>query len=159
MRSRLRLYICLGALAALAAAGCGATGDETPAACLDGTGAYLGALGDAPGQVRLSGEVPISDCLAENQPGGELATVGTAMVAAATRLSAEARANPDGPAALRLGYLVGAAERGAEGTGGIHSDLLRRLQAAARYAPQARQLPDDFERGYREGAAAGRISG
>jgi hypothetical protein len=159
MRSRLRLSICLGALAALAAGGCGATDDETPVACLDGTGAYLGALGDAPGQVRLSGEVPISDCLAENQPGGELATVGTAMVAAATRLSAEARADPDGPAALRLGYLLGAAERGAEETGGIHADLLRRLQAAARYAPKERPLPEGFERSYSEGAAAGRRRG
>ena len=29
-----------------------------------------------PGEVRLSGETPISDCLAENQQGGDLATVG-----------------------------------------------------------------------------------
>jgi hypothetical protein len=64
----------------LAVAGCGETSDATPVACLDGPGAYLGALGDAPGEVKLSGEVPISDCLAENQQGGDLATVGTTMV-------------------------------------------------------------------------------
>ena len=38
------------------------------------------ALEGAPGEVRLDGETPIGDCLAENQKGGDLATVGTAMV-------------------------------------------------------------------------------
>ena len=80
----------------LFAAGCGGTDDSTPVACLDGSGAYLGALGDAPGEVRLSGEVPISDCLAENQTAGDLATVGAAMLGAATELNAEARAEPGG---------------------------------------------------------------
>jgi hypothetical protein len=144
---------------ALAAAGCGGTTDEAPVACLEGAGAYLAALRQAPGQVRLAGETPISDCLAENQEGGELATVGVAMVEAATRLNADGREDPGGPAPLRLGYLLGAAESAADDTAGIHSDLIRRLKAAARYGPGDRPLPPDFLAAYREGLQAGLARG
>lgn len=148
--------ICLAAiLLAIGIAGCGGTDDAAPAACLDGPGAYIGALGDAPGEVKLSGEAPISGCLAENQKGGELTTIGTAMVAAATRLNAEARAEPGGSANLQLGYLLGAAQRGADRTGGIHADLIRRLAVAARYYPGSRPFPPQFLRTYREGFDAG----
>src|ERR1041384_7752376 len=91
-------------LPVLLAAGCGSASDETPVACLDGQGAYIGALGDAPGEVLLSGEVAISDCLAENQMGGDLAAVGGTMLDAATTLNAEAREDPGGSANLQLGY-------------------------------------------------------
>jgi hypothetical protein len=138
----------------LLAAGCGGPGDSTPVACLEGTGAYLRALHQAPGEVRLAGGTPISSCLAENQQGGDLATVGMAMVTAATRLNSEARAHPGGAANVQLGYLLGAAKRGAESTEGIHSDLVRRLAAAARYSPDNRPLPPAFYRAYRSGYAA-----
>ena len=127
-------------------------------ACLEGTSAYVKALENAPGAVKLQGETLISECLAENQQGGDLATVGAALVAAATKLNAEARAEP-GDANLRLGYLLGAAERGAEGTDGIHSDLIRRLSSAARYSPDNRPLPAAFLSTYREGFDAGQTSG
>jgi hypothetical protein len=140
-------------------AGCGREGDSTPVACLEGPRAYLAALEDAPGEARLGGETPISECLAENQQGGELATVGAAMIAAATELNAEARAELDGDASLRLGYLLGAAQRGADGTEGIHADLIRRLTVAARYAPGDRPLPPSFLRAYREGFDAGSAEG
>ncbi len=145
--------------AAIGLAACGSGDDQTPVACLDGAGAYLGALADAPGTVSLSGEVPISDCLAKNQTAGDLATVGAAMLQAATRLSVEARSDPGGEANVQLGYLVGAAEGGAEDTRGIHSDLIRRLQAAARYSPGEKPLPPAFGRAYREGFEAGRAHG
>jgi hypothetical protein len=145
--------------ACLAAAGCGEPSDSTPVACLEGTGAYVRALGDAPGVVKLKGETPISECLAQNQQAGDLATVGTALVAAATRLNAEARAEPGGDANLQLGYLLGAAERGAEGTDGIHTDLIRRLSAAARYSPDNQPLSAAFLRAYREGFDAGEAGG
>jgi hypothetical protein len=156
---RVLVAILLACLATLPLAGCGGTSDATPVACLDGPGAYLGALGDAPSEVKLSGEVPISECLAENQQGGDLATVGTTMVAVATKLNAEARSDPGGDANLQLGYLLGAAERGAEGTEGIHADLIRRLETAARYSPGDRPLPATFDRTYREGFAAGHAGG
>ena len=141
---------------AVFATGCGGRDeDTTPVACLDGAQAYLVALGDAPGEVRLSDDVSIADCLAENQDGGELAGVGEAMLEAATELNAKAQADPEGPAALQLGYLLGAAEHGAEDTAGIHAELIRRLTVAARYSPEG-PLPPSFMRAYREGFEAGR---
>jgi hypothetical protein len=143
----------------LAALGCGGQDDSTPVACLEGAAAYEQALRDAPGEVRLGGETPISDCLASNQKAGELSQVGEALVDTATSLNAEARAQPDTDAALRLGYLLGAVQRGAAGSEGIHSDLLRRLAVAARYAPGKQPLPPGFPAHYREGFDAGRTNG
>ncbi len=151
------VFIALTALAWVLA-GCGQQDDSTPVACLEGSGAYLRALKGAPGAVTL-GESPIGDCLAENQKGGELATVGTAMLAAATKLNAAARAEPGGEANLELGYLLGAAENSAEETEGIHAELLRRLSAAARYSPDNQPLPLEFLRTYRQGFDAGEADG
>src|SRR3954452_4352503 len=109
---------------ALAAFGCGSQNDSTPPACLEGAPAYEKALRDAPGEVQLQGETPISDCLAANQTAGDLARVGEAMVETATSLSAEAREDEGGDAAVQLGYLLGAAQRGAERSEGIHADLV-----------------------------------
>lgn len=154
-----RLLTTVALVAAVSLAACGGPSDETPPACLDGAGAYLGALSDAPGEVKLSGEVPISDCLAQNQTGGDLATVGTAMLKAATKLNAEARKDPGGEANVQLGYLIGAAQRGAEDTSGIHADLVRRLEAAALYRPGEQPLPAAFGGAYVEGVEAGRARG
>jgi len=162
LRTRLPAWIAasLASSIAMAFAGCGGTSDATPVACLNGAGTYLGALEQAPGQVRLGGEVPISDCLAENQPGGDLATVGAAMVSAATRLNGEARREPGGSAAVQLGYLLGAAERAAETTEGIHADLLRRLDAAASYSPDGSgPTSAAFQRAYERGHEAGLADG
>ena len=151
---------CLAAaLVVIAVTGCGSPSDETPSACLSGPNAYQRALATAPGQVTLPGGVPISDCLAENQRGGDLARAGESMVVAATRLNLEGRAAPRGPAPLRLGYLVGAAERGAANTGGIHADLVRRMTSAARSRRSGTRLPPAYLRAYRRGVDAGNAGG
>jgi hypothetical protein len=147
-------------VAALAIAGlvvgCSSDEDEeAPAACLAGSDAYLTALRAAPDEVRLQGEAPISDCLTPDQEGGQLATIGKEMIDAATELNAAAQQDPGGPASLQLGYLVGAVERGSEG---IHADLGRRLDTAARYSPDG-LLPAEFERSFGPGYAAGLESG
>jgi hypothetical protein len=147
------------AVACLTTAGCGNQGESTPVACLEGPAAYESALAAAPGEVLLRGGTPIGDCLSQNQQAGDLARVGEAMVAVATKLNAEARARPGGDAALRLGYLLGAAQRGAESSEGIHSDLVRRLTVAARYAPGKQPLPARFLSSYREGFDAGHSGG
>jgi hypothetical protein len=144
---------------ALAAFGCGSQGDSTPVACLGGAAAYEKALREAPGEVRLRGETPISDCLASNQQAGDLAQVGEAMVETATSLSAKAREEDGGDAAVQLGYLLGAATRGAESGEGIHADLLRRLTVSARYAPDKEPLSPQFLSAYREGFDAGHSGG
>jgi hypothetical protein len=155
---RIRIAMVLAAAACLLA-GCGEASDSTPVACLEGPGVYARALGGAPGAVKLADETLISECLAENQQAGDLAAVGTALLAATTRLNAEARAEPGGDANLQLGYLLGAAERGAQDTNGIHADLIRRLSTAARYSPDNRPLPAAFLSTYREGFDAGQARG
>ena len=139
--------------------GCGYQDDTTPVACLEGAAAYERALEAAPGEVRLDGETPISDCLAPNQAAGELTQVGEALLETATALNAEARAEPGGAANLQLGYLLGAAQRGAEESEGIHTDLVRRLFVAARYAPGKQPIPREFVVAYREGFDAGHSDG
>jgi hypothetical protein len=156
---RAPIAIVCACLVAFLAAGCGSQDDSTPVACLEGANAYVRALEAAPGEVKLSGKTPISDCLAENQKGGDLATVGGAMVEAATELNAEARAEPGGAANLRLGYLIGAAQRGADRSEGIHADLIRRLAVAARYSPGRQPLPPAFLSMYRQGYDAGHAGG
>ncbi len=153
--------IAVAGLAALALAGCGSDrqDDSTPVACLEPESVYREALAAAPGEVRLLGETPISECLAENQQAGDLATVGETMVELATKLNAEARAQPGGEANVELGYLLGAAAKGAEATEGIHAELLRRLTVAARYAPADQRLPASFLAAYRRGFDAGRETG
>jgi hypothetical protein len=142
----MRRFSLVAALGLVAIAGCGGTDNETPSACLEGSALYLG---------QGRGDVRISDCLPANQAGGDLAEVGTAMLAAATELNAEARTEPGGASNLQLGYLLGAAQRGAEGSEGIHAELIRRLSTAARYSPDNRPLPAVFLSTYRDGYDAG----
>jgi hypothetical protein len=140
-------------------AGCGSSDDSTPVACLEGAAAYERALKAAPEEVLLEDETLISECLTRNQSGGDLSRVGEALIETATKLNAQAREDPGGGAALQLGYLLGAVKRGTEESEGIHSDLLRRLVVAARFAPGKQPLPPAFQREYRTGYAAGQSNG
>lgn len=152
-------FVAIGVCLVAVVAGCGGKDDSTPVACLEGTVAYEKALADAPGEVLIDGETPISECFVRNQSTGDLTRVGEAVIAAATELNAGARQEPGGPANLQLGYLVGAAERGAEESEGIHTDLVRRLTVAARFAPGKEPLSEEFLATYREGFDAGRADG
>jgi hypothetical protein len=153
------IALALAAFLCLIAAGCGEQDDSTPVACLEGAGAYERALAAAPGKVLLGGETPISECFTRNQSSGDLTRIGEATIEAATDLNAAARAEPGGEAALQLGYLLGAAQRGAEESEGIHADLVRRLTASARYAPGKDPLSEEFLYTYRQGFDAGRSGG
>jgi len=145
------------ALAALVAAGCGAKqNDLAPAACLASNEGYLRALEAAPAQVRLAGSTPISDCLVPEQDAGQLANIGHEMVVAATKLNGRARLDPGGPATVQLGYLIGAVSKGADP---IHTDLVRRLNAAARFSQSGGAMPASFERAFGQGYAAGHSTG
>jgi hypothetical protein len=141
-------------------AGCGDSGvDQAASACLGDSPEILTALAEAPAEVRLGGETPISKCFVDGQEGGELANIGENFVITATDLNAAARENPSGPEALQLGYLVGAVQRGAEQTGGIHADLQRRLAASAGFVPPGEVLPQKFQVDYTKGLQAGNQSG
>jgi hypothetical protein len=152
-----RVTVALLAATIVLACGCGAKqNDEAPDPCLAGNPAYLRSLERAPAPVRLAGTTPISDCLVPEQDAGQLASIGQEMIVAATKLNAEARHDPAGPAPLELGYLLGAVSKGADA---IHTDLVRRLNSAARFSETGATLPASFERAFGRGYAAGRQSG
>lgn len=156
---RCGIPILLAGLAVVAVAGCGSDEEPaTPAACLGGADAFVEALAAAPDPVVVDG-TPISDCLSEEQAPGQLATVGEALVGAATTLNERAREEPLGEPAVQLGYLVGAVEARAEETGGIHEDLALRVRTAALFIPKDELLPGGFQQRYEEGLTAGRASG
>src|SRR3954447_3522805 len=146
----------VAAAAALAIAGCGTKkNDLAPAACLATNQGYLRALERAPAEVRLAGSTPISDCLVPEQDAGQLANIGREMIVAATKLNADARRG-SADATLQLGYLIGAAAKGADS---IHADLVRRLNSAARFSETGGILSAGFERAFGRGYAAGHTSG
>ena len=137
---------------ALALSGCSDAGDDAvPVACKEGADTVRAALARAPARVELGG-TPLSECFTRGANSADLQQVGSAYVAAAARLADEARLRPDGPAALRLGYLVGAARRGASGTQGIHEELMRRIE-------QELIRVDTASAAYRRGYESGRSRG
>jgi len=152
-----RVAVALLTGAALLIAGCGnSQDDQAPGVCLVGNEAYLRALEKAPAPVLLGATTPISDCLVPQQEAGQLASIGQEMIVAATKLNAEARRDPGGPASVQLGYLIGAVSKGADP---IHTDLVRRLNASARFSETGGALPASFERAFGRGYSAGRRSG
>jgi hypothetical protein len=146
-RSQTTALLC----AVLIAGACGEDGDSVPDACGRGPAAVRAALHEAPGAVRLDG-ARLSECLAEGASGGELQAVGASFVEAAAGLAPAARRQPEGRAAVELGYLVGAARRGGGSTQGVHDELLRRLD-------QDLAGVDTRSRAFRRGERAGRSGG
>ena len=121
------------------------------AACRLGPEAVQGALERAPNAVALAG-TRLSECLGRAGQPADIQQVGGDYLEVATILAADARRDPEGPAALRLGYLVGAVRRGAASTQGFHSEIVRRIEQET--------LPlDTGARAFRAGERAGRAAG
>lgn len=113
----------LAAAAAVIAAGCGEETATLAPACTDSAQAVVAALERAPAPVRLAGGTPLSDCVDQARTDIELQSLGTVLTTAADRLVDERRA-------LALGYLVGAAHRGARHNSTV-ATLVRRLENTA----------------------------
>jgi hypothetical protein len=111
---------------ALVAIGCGNDEHRVPVACLEGDVSQ--ALLKAPAEVRLEGDTKLSDCFNRAADPAEIQQVGAVFIAAAEKLSARARTDPHSPAALQLGYLIGAVRHGAGHTQGIHYETERRIE-------------------------------
>src|SRR5947209_8562606 len=105
---RCAVFACLVVLV-----GCGSKSEKLPVACTEGYGAIVKALAKAPGTVVIDGITPISKCFNRNASGDDIQIAGTNLLAAAQGLADRARAG-DRSAALQLGYLVGAVDRGAQ---------------------------------------------
>ena len=138
---------------ALSVGGCSKDGGEAdvPVGCKEGADSVRAALARAPARVDVAG-TPLSECFTRGSNGADLQQVGASWVAVAARLSDAARLRPDGPEALQLGYLVGAARRGASSTQGVHEELMRRIEQEL--AGVDRDSP-----AYRRGFEAGRTRG
>lgn len=144
----MRRSLALVALALMAITGCQGE-DEYPPECSNGTRAVRAALNHAPdGEVTIEG-VKLSDCLVASHEAGPLAAFGGSAVAAAAPLADRAQRG-DERAALQLGYLYGAIERGADP--GVHDELLFRFE-------QELTRIDRRSPAFRRGEAAGRERG
>ena len=143
-----RTSVTVALLSALLVAGCGRQGDEAhvPTECKEGPAAYLAALRAAPSEVRILGRTPISACLSKRATdAADVQAVGATLIVVARRLAASRDS-------LRLGYLMGAIEKGTKRTRGIFQETLRRVDteiiAVDRTAPR-----------FQQGLSAGRATG
>ena len=145
----------LALLAAASLAACGAAGDPLDEACVSGPRAIERALARAPGPVTLPSGTRLSQCVSNARNDADLQTAGAVLTRAADHLSAQA-ATGDAEAALRLGYLVGAARRGAQRTAGIHAELQRHIErSAAVLDGKGARIAAALARGQRAGEATG----
>jgi hypothetical protein len=136
-----------------AVAACTRNDPALPAACRDGSAAVARALRAAPGDVTLRGGTRLSTCLQRADSDAELQEVGLSYTSVASDLAGQVpRSNA---AAVQLGYLVGAAQKGADRTQGVGLELARRLaqEIGIGGPPAARKAA------YQRGLAAGKRTG
>lgn len=154
MASRLAPPVAL-ALAALVG-GCGGNDAPRPdAACTASADAVERALHRAPATVTLSGGARLSDCVSRSRSDADLQSVGLVLTRAADHLAERAQ-HGDVRAATSLGYLIGAARRGASRTTGVQAQLERRLASAAAFLDGAGSpVAAALQRGLRAGEATG----
>lgn len=143
-------------LVAALVAGCGGD-EELPAACSQGEQAVTAALASAPRAVRIEapggrGRAAISACMTDAADASDVQALGAAVNGTAAKLADVAEERPDSTEALRLGYLVGAVERGSTKSQGLHSELKRRLE-------QEVGRVDRSSPAFRRGERAGRTLG
>jgi hypothetical protein len=158
MRLMLSRIAALLAVAALGAAAGGCGGDDPPpldGSCTESPGAIERALARAPQPVTLPTGTRLSECVSHARSDAELQTAGAVLTRAADDLAGRAERG-DTEAALGLGYLVGAARRGAKRTAGIHAELQRRVESSARLlADGGAAVADALQRGMEAGEATG----
>lgn len=103
----------------------------------------MSALAKAPGLVTLKG-TPISHCFNKGASGTDIQIVGTNLLGAEQELLAKRRL-------LAVGYLIGAAQRGARRSG-LGAEIVRRIEAE----PSGREMSSpEYRRGLRAGLAQG----
>jgi hypothetical protein len=127
---------------------------RAPASCFDGAPAVARALSGAPGHVALRDGTLLSTCIerSANAKGG-VEAIASAYVEVAQRLASTVVRSQ--LAAVQLGYLVGATERGAAHTNGVQAQLVERMSNlfGTEGAPVERR--GDLERGRAAGRKAG----
>src|ERR671933_2375271 len=159
MARRLAALVALVLCAPAGVAGCG--GGDPPGqdpACIASAPAIERALGRAPAPVTLDSGTRLSDCVSHAQSDAELQNTGLVLTRVADDLSARAQRG-DAQAALGLGYLVGAARRGAAHTNGVHAELQHRMESAARPLSEEAAGSPTITRALARGLRAGEATG
>ena len=133
-------------LAAIALGACGTRDRTMSPACTADTATIARALDRAPAPVRLPDGTLLSQCMAAADTDAALQSFGVLATQVADDLA-------DRGAALRLGYLIGAARRGATRTNGIGAELEHRLESSARRLSGS--FRGQLERGLRAGEQTG----
>jgi hypothetical protein len=151
------LVLALSALGGAAACGAGEPPRPDPA-CIASPRAIERALTRAPAPVTLGSGTRLSDCIAKAQSDADLQNAGLVLTRVADDLSARAQRG-DAQAALGLGYLVGAARRGAAHTNGIHAELQHRMESAARPLSEEASRSPTITRALARGLRAGEATG
>lgn len=143
------------ALLAVLLAGCGASEEPLPVACQADADAYAEALAAAPETVRLDETTTLAECVRRSSSDAELVAVGAQLTTLGERLELRA-AGGDRAAAVQLGYLIGATERAARDTEGVHAELAYRLERSGAAAIDAAPgVEGALAGGIRAGSARG----
>jgi hypothetical protein len=141
--------------------GCGSEPPALPAGCGAKPADVMRALQRAPAAVTLPDGTPISRCVRDANSTAELETVGVSLQTAAARLREDAASGAEGigfgeDAAVALGYLAGAARKGADASPGISEELAVRIgRVAGRLIDAAPEHGPAVERGLRAGKRLG----
>jgi hypothetical protein len=113
----------------------------------------LQALSGAPAHARLADGTLLSTCIDRSESDADLQNLGITFVAVADRLTARIRRDPE--AAFQLGFLIGAAERGAGPTGGTQGELVQRLQQVIAFQADTPAVEAEVLRGIEAGRRSG----
>ena len=125
-----------------------------PASCFSDADVYARALETAPDPVRLPGGSPISTCVELASQPADLQNLGAVTTRTADRLAEQAETDPR--AALALGYLVGAVQRGAQRTNGTQLELAFRIgRSAGRLGSPPPRIAGALQRGMAAGERSG----
>jgi hypothetical protein len=152
-RASAQALVCALTAIVLAGTGCGTGNPAFPRGCKQGARRVASALRAAPAPVRLDDGTRLSRCVLDARADADLQTVGTVYTQVADALAA--RLAGSDAAAVQLGYLTGAVRRGASGTNGTATELLRRVEQA----PGLDGPPERRRAAYERGIAAGRRNG
>jgi hypothetical protein len=144
----------VGGVAALT--GCGPASSlftSPPPSCTTGAPSVEAALRRAPAPVRLADGTPISQCIARSTAQGDLESVGGVLVQAGSDIAARLATTP--AAAVELGYLIGATERGAAHSDGVDGQIVIRVKGIAPFSGLTAVEVAALARGLRAGRADG----
>jgi hypothetical protein len=120
-----RRWLLLGCVGAALLGACGAGDEPLSSGCTDRAQVER-ALARAPDAVTLADGTTLSACMRGAATPALLQNLGITFTAVAENL--ETKADGDPVAARQLGYLIGAARRGIEGSSGTSAELTHRLE-------------------------------